>query len=87
MPSACNICPPPASSPNHAVVTIPTNFASNNAAAVVGTPTAFSFAQQLGILVARLSATQVAYQTDMLIISAGEHEFRDYTRIGVPLRS
>ena len=77
-------------------VTILTNFASNTAAAAVGTPIAFSLAQQLGIPVEPLVlavlfgcnlcyATPVAYQTNMLIMSAGEYKFGDYTRTGVPL--
>jgi di/tricarboxylate transporter len=30
-------------------------------------------------------ATPVAYQTNMLIMSAGEYRFSDYARTGVPL--
>jgi len=77
-------------------VTILTNFASNATAAAVGTPIAFSLAQQLGIPVEPLVlavlfgcnlcyATPVAYQTNMLIMSAGEYKFGDYTRTGLPL--
>ena len=55
-----------------------------------------SLAQQLGIPVEPLVlavlfgcnlcyATPVAYQTNMLIMSAGEYKFGDYTRTGVPL--
>ena len=77
-------------------VTILTNFASNATAAAVGTPVAFSLAQQLGIPVEPLVlavlfgcnlcyATPVAYQTNMLIMSAGEYKFGDYTRTGLPL--
>ncbi len=77
-------------------VTILTNFASNTTAAAVGTPIAFSLAGELGIPVEPLVlavlfgcnlcyATPVAYQTNMLIMSAGDYEFRDYTRTGLPL--
>jgi di/tricarboxylate transporter len=30
-------------------------------------------------------ATPVAYQTNMLIMSAGDYKFGDYTRTGLPL--
>lgn len=77
-------------------VTLLTNFASNATAAAVGTPIAFSLAQQLAIPVEPLVlavlfgcnlcyATPVAYQTNMLIMSAGEYKFGDYTRTGLPL--
>jgi di/tricarboxylate transporter len=77
-------------------VTILTNFASNATAAAVGTPIAFSVAQQLGIPVEPLVlavlfgcnlcyATPIAYQTNMLIMSAGDYKFADYTKTGVPL--
>lgn len=77
-------------------VTILTNFASNTTAAAVGTPIAFSLAQKLGIPVEPLVlavlfgcnlcyATPVAYQTNMLIMSAGDYKFGDYTKTGLPL--
>ncbi|MGE0179239.1 MAG: SLC13 family permease [Sphingomonas sp.] len=77
-------------------VTVLTNFASNTTAAAVGTPIAFSLAQQLGIPAEPLVlavlfgcnlcyATPVAYQTNMLILSSGDYKFGDYTRTGVPL--
>lgn len=77
-------------------VTVLTNFASNTTAAAVGTPIAFSLGQQLGIPVEPLVlavlfgcnlcyATPVAYQTNMLIMSAGDYRFADYTRTGLPL--
>lgn len=77
-------------------VTVLTNFASNTTAAAVGTPIAFSLAQKLGIPVEPLVlavlfgcnlcyATPVAYQTNMLIMSAGDYKFGDYTRTGLPL--
>ena len=78
------------------LVTVLTNFASNTTAAAVGTPIAFSLAQKLGIPVEPLVlavmfgcnlcyATPVAYQTNMLIMSAGDYRFGDYTRTGLPL--
>ncbi|MBG6119878.1 MULTISPECIES: SLC13 family permease [unclassified Sphingobium] len=77
-------------------VTLLTNFASNTTAAAVGTPIAFSLGQQLNIPVEPLVlavlfgcnlcyATPVAYQTNMLIMSAGDYKFGDYTRTGLPL--
>ena len=77
-------------------VTVLTNFASNTTAAAVGTPIAFSLAHKLSIPVEPLVlavlfgcnlcyATPVAYQTNMLIMSAGDYTFGDYTRTGLPL--
>ncbi len=77
-------------------VTFLTNFASNATAATVGTPIAFSIANQLGLppeplVLAVLFgcnlcyATPIAYQTNMLIMAEGSYEFKDYIRTGVPL--
>lgn len=77
-------------------VTVLTNFASNATAASVGTPIAFSIAEQLGLppeplVLAVLFgcnlcyATPVAYQTNMLIMAEGNYVFRDYVRTGLPL--
>ncbi len=77
-------------------VTILTNFASNATAAAVGTPIAFTLAQQLGLPVEPLVlavlfgcnlcyATPVAYQTNMMIMAEGDYQFKDYIRTGVPL--
>lgn len=77
-------------------VTLLTNFASNATAATVGTPIAFSIAQQLGLppeplILAVLFgcnlcyATPIAYQTNMLIMAEGSYQFKDYIRTGVPL--
>ncbi|CAN5770211.1 SLC13 family permease [soil metagenome] len=73
-----------------------TNFSSNTAAAAVGAPIAISLARQMGIppeplVLAVLFgcnlcyATPVAYQTNILIMSAGGYQFRDYVRAGTPL--
>ncbi len=73
-----------------------TNFSSNTAAAAVGTPIAINIANQLGIAAepmvlsvrfgANLAfATPMAYQTNILIMSAGGYRFQDYVRAGLPL--
>ena len=79
-----------------AFVTLLTNFASNATAAAVGTPIAFSLAQQLDMAVEPLVlavlfgcnlcyATPVAYQTNMMIMAEGNYRFKDYIRTGLPL--
>jgi di/tricarboxylate transporter len=76
--------------------TLLTNFSSNTAAAAVSTPIAVSLAAQIGapaepLVLAVLFgcnlcyATPVAYQTNILIMSAGGYQFRDYVRAGLPL--
>ncbi|MBI1200574.1 MAG: SLC13 family permease [Phenylobacterium sp.] len=73
-----------------------TNFSSNTAAAAVGTPIAVSLSASMGVppqplVLAVLFgcnlcyATPVAYQTNILIMSAGGYQFRDYVRAGLPL--
>jgi len=73
-----------------------TNVVSNNAAAVIGTPIAVSIAHQLGlnaeafvlavIFGANMSfATPMAYQTNLLVMNAGNYQFLDFVRVGVPL--
>jgi di/tricarboxylate transporter len=73
-----------------------TNFSSNTAAAAVSTPIAVSIAANLGIpaepmVLAVLFganlcyATPMAYQTNILIMSAGGYRFSDYVRAGLPL--
>jgi di/tricarboxylate transporter len=77
-------------------VAVVTNFASNVSAATIGTPIAFSIANQLGLppepmVLAVLFgcnlcyATPIAYQTNMLIMSEGGYDFGDYVRAGLPL--
>ena len=79
-----------------AFATLITNFSSNTAAAAVTTPIAISIAANLGIpaepmVLAVLFganlcyATPVAYQTNILIMSAGGYRFSDYVRAGLPL--
>ncbi len=78
------------------MMAILTNVVSNNAAAVVGTPIAIGIAQQLGappepfvlavLFGANLSfATPMAYQTNLLVMNAGNYSFSDFVRVGVPL--
>ncbi|MFT5659165.1 MAG: di/tricarboxylate transporter [Gammaproteobacteria bacterium] len=73
-----------------------TNVVSNNAAAVIGTPIAFGIAQQLAlppepfvlavIFGANMSfATPMAYQTNLLVMNAGNYKFSDFLRVGLPL--
>lgn len=73
-----------------------TNVVSNNAAAVIGTPIAFGIAQQLSlppepfvlavIFGANMSfATPMAYQTNLLVMNAGNYKFSDFLRVGLPL--
>jgi di/tricarboxylate transporter len=73
-----------------------TNFVSNVAAAGIGTPLAVSLAAQLGapaepfVLAVLFGCnvcyvTPMAYQTNLLIMSAGGYRFRDFVRAGLPL--
>ncbi len=73
-----------------------TNVVSNNAAAVIGTPIAVSIATTLELnpepfvlavlFGANMSyATPMAYQTNLLVMSAGNYIFTDFLRVGVPL--
>ncbi|NJO12978.1 MAG: hypothetical protein HC872_05370 [Gammaproteobacteria bacterium] len=73
-----------------------TNFVSNSAAAAIGTPIAMSMAALLHapaepfvlaiLFGANLSfATPMAYQTNLLVMSAAGYSFRDFVRVGTPL--
>jgi di/tricarboxylate transporter len=73
-----------------------TNFVSNSASAAIGTPIAVTMANQLGLPAepfvlailfgANLSyATPMAYQTNLLVMSAAGYSFRDFVRVGLPL--
>ena len=73
-----------------------TNFVSNNAAAAVGTPIAIGIARQLGVapeplvLAIMFGAnlcylTPMAYQTNLLVMSAAGYRFSDFVRGGAPL--
>jgi len=78
------------------LMAILTNVVSNNAAAVIGTPIAFSIATQLNappetfvlavLFGANLSfVTPMAYKTNVLVMSAGDYTFNDFVRVGLPL--
>jgi di/tricarboxylate transporter len=73
-----------------------TNFVSNSAAAAIGTPIAVSVARQLGVspepLVLAILfganfsyVTPMAYQTNLLVMSAAGYRFTDFVRGGLPL--
>ena len=73
-----------------------TNIVSNNAAAVIGTPIAVGIAAQLGLAAepfvlavlfgANMSyATPMAYNTNLLVMSAGNYTFTEFVKVGVPL--
>lgn len=79
-----------------AVMAVMTNLVSNNAAAVIGTPIAISMAETLQLPAeafvlavlfgANMSyATPMAYQTNLLVMSAGNYKFMDFVRVGLPL--
>lgn len=78
------------------LMAILTNIVSNNAAAVIGTPIAIGIARELGLpeeafvlavlFGANMSyATPMAYQTNLLVMSAGGYTFMDFVKAGVPL--
>ncbi len=73
-----------------------TNIVSNNAAAVIGTPIAVATSQQLGadpmpfllavLFGANMSfVTPFGYQTNLLILSAGNYRVMDFVKVGLPL--
>ncbi|HEU0225878.1 MAG TPA: SLC13 family permease [Steroidobacteraceae bacterium] len=73
-----------------------TNFVSNNAAAIIGTPVAIAMAATMGVdprpfVLAVLFgcnlcyATPMAYQTNLLVMSAAGYRFADFVRAGLPL--
>ncbi|HCD27514.1 MAG TPA: hypothetical protein DER02_08340 [Gammaproteobacteria bacterium] len=73
-----------------------TNVVSNNAAAVIGTPIAMGIASQLQLPAepfvlavlfgANMSyATPMAYKTNLLVMSAGNYQFIDFVKVGLPL--
>ena len=78
------------------LLAILTNVVSNNAAAVIGTPIAVGIASQLNLPAepfvlavlfgANMSyATPMAYQTNLLVMSAGNYRFSDFVKVGLPL--
>jgi di/tricarboxylate transporter len=78
------------------MMAIVTNFVSNNAAAIIGTPVAVIMANALGVdprpfVLAVLFgcnlcfATPMGYQTNLLVMSAAGYRFNDFVRGGLPL--
>jgi di/tricarboxylate transporter len=77
-------------------MSIITNFVSNNAAAIIGTPVAVAMATTLGVdprpfvlavlFGCNLSyATPMGYQTNLLVMAAAGYRFKDFVRTGLPL--
>ena len=73
-----------------------TELVSNNAVAVVVTPSAVGLAQAMGLdprplviavmIAASASfATPIGYQTNMLVYGPGGYKFSDFLRVGIPL--
>jgi di/tricarboxylate transporter len=78
------------------MMAVVTNFVSNNAAAIIGTPVAVTMATALGVdprpfVLAVLFgcnlcfATPMGYQTNLLVMSAAGYRFNDFVRGGLPL--
>jgi len=79
-----------------ASMSIMTNFVSNNAAAVIGTPIAVAVATALNVTPEPFAlavlfgcnlcfATPFAYQTNLIVMSAAGYRFGDFLRVGLPL--
>lgn len=73
-----------------------TNFVSNNAAAIIGTPVAVAMAASLGadprpfVLAVLFGCnicyvTPLGYQTNLLVMAAAGYRFQDFVRAGLPL--
>jgi di/tricarboxylate transporter len=78
------------------VTTIFTEIITNNAAAVLIFPIAYSAALQMGVspkpffiaiaIAASASfATPIGYQTNLIVQGAGGYKFSDYLKVGLPL--
>lgn len=78
------------------LMAVVTNFVSNNAAAIIGTPVAIAMAATLGadprpfvlavLFGCNISyATPMGYQTNLLVMSAAGYRFKDFMRAGLPL--
>jgi di/tricarboxylate transporter len=79
-----------------ALMSVMTNFISNNAAAVIGTPISVAIASELGahpepfVLAVLFGcnlcfATPIGYQTNLIVMSAAGYRFMDFVRVGLPL--
>lgn len=79
-----------------ALMSLLTNFISNNAAAVIGTPIAIAIARDLGLPPEPFAlavlfgcnlcfATPIAYQTNLIVMSAAGYRFGDFLKGGLPL--
>ena len=78
------------------LVSITTNFISNNACAVLFTPIAIDIAEKISVdpkifAIALIFAvntsfvTPLAYQTNLLVMGPGHYKFIDYVKFGFPL--
>ncbi len=78
------------------LTTVFTEIITNNAAAALIFPIAFSAAAQMGVspkpffiaiaIAASASfATPIGYQTNLIVQGAGGYKFRDYLKVGIPL--
>jgi len=78
------------------LVSITTNFISNNACAVLFTPIAIDIAEKINVdpkvfAIALIFAvntsfiTPLAYQTNLLVMGPGHYKFIDYVKFGLPL--
>jgi di/tricarboxylate transporter len=78
------------------LMAVVTNFVSNNAAAIIGTPVAIAMATTLGadprpfvlavLFGCNISyATPMGYQTNLLVMSVAGYRFKDFARAGLPL--
>jgi di/tricarboxylate transporter len=79
-----------------ALMSLLTNFVSNNAAAVIGTPIAIAIARELGVPPEPFAlavlfgcnlcfATPIGYQTNLIVMGAAGYRFSDFLRAGLPL--
>jgi di/tricarboxylate transporter len=79
-----------------ALMSLLTNFISNNAAAVIGTPIAIAIARELGVAPEPFAlavlfgcnlcfATPIGYQTNLIVMGAAGYRFSDFLRVGLPL--
>jgi di/tricarboxylate transporter len=80
----------------YALVSITTNFISNNACAVLFAPIAIDIAEKIDVdpkifaiaLIFSVNtsfATPLAYQTNLLVMGPGHYKFIDYVKFGLPL--